>query len=487
MAGGGVQGDEIQVLTFTDGPLPGPQWLEIKRGWEKCWDDNYGSLGDLEFLESRNLKEKEVFAALPARSREAVGVRNPDLLFVASPGEIELGGLDLTVHSPDGSNIEKRYPFLWAARRKGLLGMVLTPYQKQRPSGQVNRLPHRAARRNMRLAEEWDEGDFQSSLTQILPLSSLQGGLKSVPSPVRSALWSWEDVGELFGHRLALAVAGGSAVSKCAKRNLAEAKRRLCALHLACQNATKNTSASTLFVGSDRVVQTYNARPESGHWERGEGQFDSIDGRLMVTMDDLELFQPKLAKLPLEFWLPQMARGHVWIKEQELRGFQSKRLRNILVTLKGLVTTKFADELSERDWELLRKNPRLCLERDDRWVGDLYWIVDAFAPADRATIASTGLAHCSVALKAEIEAVLKDRKLFYGSFRGYENDWRTRLEAKAARLPSGSKLLLPRIPKAAAPRLPAAVAAKFAEDCSKAELMALRQLHRSSLAKVKAY
>ena len=122
----------IEILTFTDGPLLAPHWLEIRRGWEDCWEREYGALGELGFSAARNVKEREVAEGLPVRSREAAGVRNPDLLFVASPGSIELGGLEITAHSPDGSNIEKRYPFLWAARRRGLAAMVLTPYQKRR-------------------------------------------------------------------------------------------------------------------------------------------------------------------------------------------------------------------------------------------------------------------------------------------------------------------------------------------------------------------
>ena len=351
----------------------------------------------------------------------------------------------------------------------------------------MNRLPHRAARRNLKLVEAWDPEDLASPLTQILPLSSLQSDLASVPKRVRSALWTWEEVGELFGHRLASAIAGGSAEGERARTALADTRQRLCGLHLACQEETKNTSASSLFVDTDRVIQTYNARPESGHWERGEGQFDSIDGRLMVTIDDLELFAPDLAKLPFEFWLPQMVRSHPWIREQEERGFQSKRLRNILVTLDGLVTTKFADELSRRDWSLLQKNPRLCLERDDRWVGDLYRICEAFEPKDLTAISSHGLARFPAASRARISEVLEDRDLYYGSFRCYEVDCSTRLEEALATAPPGSTVLLPRVPRAMAPAAPAAVRVKPAEECSKAELMALRQLHRSPLSAIKAH
>lgn len=477
----------IQILTYSDGELIPPHWVEIKQGWEAAWNDNYRSIGALDFPAHRNLKESAVLEGLPRTSRDAVGVRNPDLLFVAEPGTLELGGVEITSHSPDGSNIEKRYPFLWAGRRNGLFALVLTPYQKRRPTGAVNRLPHRAARRNLRIAEQWNEQDVASPLTQILPLSSLQDA-SAVPPAVAAALWTWQDVGALFAHRLAAAVGSDPSDLGRAKAQLTEAKRRLCALHEACAAETRNTSASTLFVDEGRVIQTYNARPESGHWERGEGQFDSIDGRLMVTMDDLELFQPELAELPFEFWLPQLARGHPWVDEQARRGFKSKRLRNILVTLDGLVATKFADQLTDDDWQILRQNPRLCLERDDRWVSGLYRLADAFLPGDRAAILDAGLTYAPLALKAEVSAVLGDVKLFYGSFRAYEEDWYPRLVDATKLVPAGSTLLLPRIPGKLLPPSPGrSVVVKGAEDCSRAELTALRQLHRSSLASAQAY
>jgi hypothetical protein len=476
----------ITVSIYTDGPLLGVEWSQIRQGWEDAWAQGYSSLGPLAFGEPRNLKDPTVFASLPPASQAAAEVRNPDLLFVAAEGSVELGGLEVTDHSPDGSNIEKRYPFLWAARRSRLFAAVLTPYQKRRPTGAINRLPHRAARRNLKVAEEWEEDQDGASLTQILPLSSFQSGLGKVPDPVRRELWDLSEVGALFAHRLALAVAKGSEETR-AKANLADAKRRLIALHSACQAATKNTSASTLFVDAERVIQTYNARPESGHWERGEGQFDSIDGRLMVTLDDLELFEPELSTKPFEFWLPQLARGHPWIKEQEIRGFKSKRLRNILVTLDGLVQTRFSDELTQRDWEILQQNPRLCLERDDRWLAGLYRVGEAFAATDLTAIAGTGLARVPAGRKAEIASVLAEESLFYGSFRCYQPTWREQLEGALGRVPSGSTVLLPRIPKVMAPAPPAAVIVKFAEDCTKAELMALRQLHRSSLAHPRPY
>ena len=86
-------------------------------------------------------------------------------------------------------------------------------------------------------------------------------------------------------------------------------------------NATRSTEASTLLKQPDRWIQVYNARPDSGHWERGEGQFDSIDGRLMFTIDEIYFLDAIQRPTIFEFWLPQLVSVHPWILEQQLRGF----------------------------------------------------------------------------------------------------------------------------------------------------------------------
>lgn len=476
------------MATFTDGHNVPDAWVEIVDAWTKCWDAHYRSnVGSISFLTPENLKDDRILRRLPPRSRGAVEIRNPDLLFVADSGAFELGGVEITTHSPDGSNIEKRYPFAWAARRVGLAAVVATPYQKARPGGQVNRLPHRAAKRNEELVRRWDVEDPESGLTQILPMASLQSAHGGLSLAISRLLWTWHDLGELFAHRLAVvADSGGQAGAQAADR-LRELRDRLLELHRACMAVTRPTAASTLLIEHDRVVQTYNARPESGHWERGEGQFDSIDGRLMVTLDDLELFAPEEARKPLEFWLPQLASGHAWIAEQRARGFASKRLRNVLVTLSSLVHTKFADDLSSRDWAILRNNPRLLLERDDRWVPGIYRVAEAVAAADRRRVASVGIARVPSQVRAQILRLLSDDSLYYSSHRAYDQDWRRSLTEAAAKLPSGSRLLVPRIPGNLLDGLKSPARIVAAEGCSKEELMMLRQLHRSHLARVHAF
>jgi hypothetical protein len=473
----------FSVTTFTDGGNVPDAWDEIVAAWQHVWDADYGQLGSLAFEESVDLKSSAGAAKLPNRSRKAAEVRNPDLLFVVDglsggSAQLELGGVEITAHAPDGSNIEKRYPFLWAARRAGLSAIVATPYQKQRANNQINRLPYRSARRNLELALRWTAADPESGLIQILPLRSLQDQRTGVVPAVECLLWTWADLGALLAHRLAVRAGPDAETIAFAGERLTIARARLIDLHKACMTATTETSASSLLIEADRVIQTYNARPESGHWERGEGQFDSIDGRLMVTLDDLELFEPRLADLPFQFWLPQIARGHPWIAEQRARGYGSKRLHNILVTLAGLVNTRFADELSPSDWALLRANPRLCLEREDHWKSGLYRVIDATRPDARHRLASHGIAKAPLSVRAAIESLLNDANLFYASFRGYDLDWERRLAASLLDLPSTSRVLVPRLPRSLVDGISCQAKVVAAEECSKTDLMMLRQLHR---------
>jgi hypothetical protein len=482
----------LEVATYTDGGNVPDAWREIAHAWNETWTGQYQALGELTFSHFIDLKDPMGAATLPLRSRAAAAIRNPDLLFLVGgcanlPAPVELGGIEITTHAPDGSNIEKRYPFLWAARRSGLSAMVATPYQKHRANERVNRLPHRSARRNLEFASRWDPTSDDSALIQILPLISLQDRRGGIAREIRPLLWSWASIGALLAHRLARRIADDGSQRAAASRQLGLMREQLLDLHRACMAATTARPASTLLVQSHRVIQTYNARPESGHWERGEGQFDSIDGRLMVTLDDIELFEPELAARPFEFWLPQLARGHPWIAEQQARGFGSKRLRNILVTLREHVTTRFADELSNEDWVLLRQNPRLCHEREDRWTSGLYRIVDATDHGIRGHVAELGLSSPSPEVTAGIARLLNDPSLFYASFRGYGADWVHDLSAAVGGLPSGSRVLIPRLPRAMLVNVASDAVLVPAEDCTKLDLMMLRQLHRFRAARIKPW
>lgn len=482
----------LEVVTYTDGGNVPDAWHEIAHAWSETWRSQYQALGGLTFNEFVDVKDPVGAASLPLRSLAATAIRNPDLLFVVGgcstlPIPVELGGIEITTHAPDGSNIEKRYPFLWAARRSELSAIVATPYQKHRANKRVNRLPYRSARRNLEFASRWDPMSDDSALIQILPLLSLQDQRGGIAPAIQPLLWSWASIGTLLAHRLARRIADDGSHRAAASRQLGLMREQLLKLHRACMAATTATPASTLLVQPDRVIQTYNARPESGHWERGEGQFDSIDGRLMVTLDDLELFEPEIAARPFEFWLPQLARGHPWIAEQQARGFGSKRLRNILITLEDYVTTRFADELSDEDWALLRQNPRLCLEREDHWTSGLYRIIDATDPGARQHVAAHGLSSPSPEVTAGIARLLSDPSLFYASFRGYDTDWVHALPAALGSSPSGSRVLIPRLPRAMLVNVASSAILVPAEDCTKLDLMMLRQLHRFHAARIQPW
>ncbi len=475
----------LQVQVYTDGSNTPHQWDPIRRSWVEVWASLYQrTLGRLAFVAPANLKDPMVLQALPRRSRRAVDVRNPDLLFVCPSLNLELGGIEITAHSPDGSNIEKRYPFAWAARREQLWAIIATPYEKHRPGGQVNRLPHRTARRNRALAAEWDPQDPLSALVQILPLRSLADRPDKVDEQIQQLQMDWPDLGTLMAHRLALAAGATGAEYATACAGLIDAKRRLLALHQRAAWLTSLTMPSTLMLLDDRVVQTYNCRPESGHWERGEGQFDSIDGRLMTTLDDLALFDAESAGKPFEFWLPQLVRGHAWVAEQEARSFPSKRFRNVMVTLAPLVVTRFADDLSPDDWRLLQEHPRMCLERDDRWKPDVYRVTDAVGLIDRDRVAGDGLSKVPATTRSEIRTLLDDDDLLYSSHRAYIGGWKDDLRAAIVGMPKHATVIVPRIPEHLLSDLGSPARIVGAEGCSRLQLMMLRQLHRSPLAEV---
>src|SRR5262249_40746839 len=102
----------LKVAIFTDGFEPvGLQ--EIILGWQSTWEQTYTSEAQLIFLPQRNLKQAELRRTLPPVLEYVERIRNPDVYFVEETQGVELGGVEITDHSPDGSNIEKRYPFLW--------------------------------------------------------------------------------------------------------------------------------------------------------------------------------------------------------------------------------------------------------------------------------------------------------------------------------------------------------------------------------------
>jgi hypothetical protein len=130
-----------------------------------------------------------------------VSVRNPDVYFAEATRAVELGGVEITVHSPDGANVEKRYPFVWVARREGINAFVACPYSKVRPGGETNRLPYRHSHRNSEFLGEWKPSEYEEgALQQIVPVRELQGDASRLPGPLQRYILDWAVLGEFFAH-----------------------------------------------------------------------------------------------------------------------------------------------------------------------------------------------------------------------------------------------------------------------------------------------
>ncbi len=469
---------KITVQVLTDGADAPAGLGPIVDSWKSAWKTNYPDIGSVDFEVGSNLKVHDLGGKIPQKLKRIARVRNPDISFVAQPSEFVLGGVETTTHSPDGSNVEKRYPFLWAAGREGVNGFILCPYQKTRPGGQTNRLPNRHARRNIEFIEDWSPAEASGSIRQIIPLKGLQlGSPADLPPAVRFSLLDWADIGEFFADTLALALSGGH--RKAARSNLEAFRAKLRRLAESCVQVTSYTQASTLIKDSSRWIQVYNARPESGHWERGEGQFDSIDGRLMFTLDEMARLAPGSRPINFEFWLPQMCSTHPWILEQKQRGFQSKRLRNILVEIAGLCTTRFADDLTELDWLLLQSHSEMVLERLDSKPG-IFRIIDMVPPSERRRVAEMGMKSASNVHLSQVLVELNRDDLYFSSHRAYVANWQTDLTAKIRPLPASATLLIPRVPVKLLTSVIGRAACKVVpgDACSKLHLQVLRQIHR---------
>lgn len=473
--------NNLKIQIYCDGDEP----LALSKVTEELlstWDSMYGKYGSLEFLPIKNLKQNINTLDLLPHLKRIERIRNPDIFFTEVTQGIELGGIEITTHSPDGSNIEKRYPFLWVSGRTKSNAFVATPYLKRRPGGQINRFPHRHAKRNLDFLDSWvPEMPDANFLRQFVPIVDLHGGdIELVPPQLKSLLMTWQDMGRFFSHYLAIKAI--PEVHETAASNLSKWKHRLKDLVDACMNNTQGgIEASTLFRDEDRWIQVYNCRPDSGHWERGEGQFDSIDGRLMFTLDTISLL-PKATQPRLEFWLPQMVSTHPWIAEQKRANYGSKRLRNILIELASEVKTKFADELSVDDWELLKNNQESLLERLD-WSPDIHSISKMMEGQNAHQIATAGISQASRAELQAIEELLKDSSLYYCAYRVYNENWQGFLEQRLEVLPKDAVVLAPRIPQKLLLKVPCPSRVKLipAEMCTRIQLRMLRQIHRAKL------
>lgn len=475
-----------RITTWHDGDNDCPSTRCLQRSIQFHWANEFPGAPPLVFSGVKNLKLAEDLASASKALKAIAYIRNPDVFFQLEEPYVEIGGVEITVHSPDGSNADKRYPYLWASRQHLLDAFIVCPYQKTRTQGALNRLPFRHARRNRHFAERWAPAETQSPLLQILPITDLQQGIDQVPESVAREMWSFNRIGEFFAMRIAQYTLDRDAVQH-ANTQLERLRASLLSLISACEDNTNHADPSALFLTEDRWIQIYNSRPDSGHWERGEGQFDSIDGRLMFTLDEIDLLAEDERPDTLELWLPQMVREHPWIQEQHERGFGSKRFRNITQTLQEHLVVRYANDLDEEDWAILESNPSLTLERLD-WAEDVFKISDVMAGKSIAEIAHSGVRTISRTLISQVEDCLHRPNLFFSAHRATRAGWNEALQRSVSRMPADSTLIVPRLPRhlLAALRVPCGVTVVPAEEVSKVELLALRQLHRTSTARTKA-
>lgn len=463
----------IHIRVFVDGDES--NFLhEIEQEWQSRWVAAYSNIGSLAFDNPINVKELSGLSKLPQKIQEAFLIRNPDIFFVASIGgrEIVLGGVEITVHSPDGSNVEKRYPFIWSGRQFGFSAFIVCPYMKVRPNGAVNRLPNRPSCRNLDFIAEWRaQGSSEIAIQQILPIQELQENYHEARNFLGQDLLTWGDLSAYFCDLLALKLG-----VTYAEPEISRFVGKMEKLALACKAVTRFTNPSSFLGIGNRWIQTYNTRPDSGHWERGEGQFDSIDGRLMFTLDEASLNK---SDHKLEFWMPQLSKKHPWVVEQISRDHGSKRLRNIVKTLSGDIEVKFSDDLTDDDIDILQANPGLTSERLD-WSSGLYNINALLGDAQPDVVAKAGLKSPSLTVTNAISNLLSDRSFYLSTHRLYEANWESNFQQAVQGISPNSTILVPRIPRTQLKEFvtPYGVTAVFAEECTKTQLMALRQLHR---------
>lgn len=465
----------ITIDIFIDGEET-PLLDDFKKTWLNDWIQKYSSLGNIAFNQPINVKEKAGFNSLPENLKSAFDIRNPDIFFVATiqGKKVVLGGVEITVHSPDGSNVEKRYPFIWAGRKHGFTAFIVCPYMKSRSNGQVNKLPNRHSARNIDFIDEWKRKNSKhAALHQIIPIEELQDNINAALDLLKTPLMTCSYLASYFCDVLAENKKLGSSGNR-----IDLFVEDLHKLAIACTSVTRYTKPSSFIENNGRWIQIYNTRPDSGHWERGEGQFDSIDGRLMFTVDEAEV--RKINKT-VEFWMPQLSKNHPWVVEQVERDHGSKRLRNIVKVLSQYITVKFSDDLTHADLQILQDNPGLTLERLD-WKSGLLKISDLIGNTCPETVARVGLKSPSAVMLDEIQKILASKITFISTHRLYEINWEKKLRDEISSTPLGSKIIIPRIPKIQLTDTSNFSGREviFAEDCTKWQLMAIRQLHRKS-------
>ena len=229
-------------MTWIDGESLSGLARALQNHMARAWRRHEPEAPPLTFTGARNLKSSRDLEHASPTLQAVAWIRNPDVFFELVDPRVDLGGVEITSHSPDGSNADKRYPYLWASRQHELDAFVVCPYRKTRTQGANNQLPFRHAHRNRAFVESWNAADTRSYLTQILPLTDLQSGIEQLPRSISSAMWNSAKLGEFF----ALRIAQRTLADQAPINRLTELRVSLLRLIEACEANTRYTAPSTV-------------------------------------------------------------------------------------------------------------------------------------------------------------------------------------------------------------------------------------------------
>src|SRR5688572_10272440 len=98
------------LTVFIDGDNEPVGLSEVLAGFQNEWTRSYRQAGGVVDVHEEHTNVNVPQANLPPALGALAAVRNPDVFLYEATGQVELGAIEITVHSPDGSNIEKRYP-----------------------------------------------------------------------------------------------------------------------------------------------------------------------------------------------------------------------------------------------------------------------------------------------------------------------------------------------------------------------------------------
>jgi hypothetical protein len=215
---------------------------------------------------------------------EIVSYRAPDLLIeMKSPDKKQyevIIAVERTTHSPDGSNIEKRYPLTYICRKKNVSSLTVVPLYKQRIQGQTNRIPSRFAdfffQESMNFLKTPDRSRWPALLIpykNYTPNKDLIIGGRVLNIDTLTFSDDW--ISEFISNRIVLQIDPGE---KTARSRITKQLLKIQNVMQTIVKAGKIVKARTVNE-DDGLIVVANLLPETGWWDRGTGQFDSIDGR----------------------------------------------------------------------------------------------------------------------------------------------------------------------------------------------------------------